>query len=188
LRILVSSTVDGWNILGWEAALAWGKIMELEALCKRLREDAQKLREEKATLEAMVESRDELIMEIARETGLDRMGEGAKDEEEDEDADDGGVAAAPPGPTPPGVAAKEVIMEEEPMEMVPEQEAPMANEVILADVEPKMLQPCRYHTLLRDYEESPPRTMDDLDYLDDDPNEGCSDMDEWFCENGSNED
>jgi hypothetical protein len=32
------------------------KIMELEVLCKRLREDAQKLKEEKATLEGMIES------------------------------------------------------------------------------------------------------------------------------------
>jgi hypothetical protein len=31
------------------------------------------LEEEKATLEGMVESRDELLMEIARETELDRM-------------------------------------------------------------------------------------------------------------------
>jgi hypothetical protein len=50
-------------------------IIELEALCKRLREDAQKLREEKATLEGMVESRDELLMEMAEEYGLNRMGE-----------------------------------------------------------------------------------------------------------------
>jgi hypothetical protein len=34
------------------------KIIELEALCKRLREDAQKLKEEKATLERIVESHD----------------------------------------------------------------------------------------------------------------------------------
>jgi hypothetical protein len=34
-----------------------------------------KVDEEKATLEGMVKSHDELIMEIARETGLDRMGE-----------------------------------------------------------------------------------------------------------------
>jgi hypothetical protein len=47
------------------------------------------LEEEKATLEGMVESRDELLMEIARETGLDRMGEDDNDEEEDEDANDG---------------------------------------------------------------------------------------------------
>jgi hypothetical protein len=32
------------------------KIIELEALCKKLREDAQKLKLEKATLEGMVES------------------------------------------------------------------------------------------------------------------------------------
>jgi hypothetical protein len=70
------------------------------ALCKRLREDTHKLREEKATLEGMVESHDELIMEITRETELDRMGEDGEDEEEDEDADDGGHATVPPVPTP----------------------------------------------------------------------------------------
>jgi DNA-binding transcriptional MerR regulator len=43
------------------------KITELEALHKKLREDTQRLEEEKATLEGMVESRDELLMEIARE-------------------------------------------------------------------------------------------------------------------------
>jgi hypothetical protein len=32
------------------------KIIELEALCKKLREDTQRLEEEKATLEGMVES------------------------------------------------------------------------------------------------------------------------------------
>jgi hypothetical protein len=67
----------------------------LEALCKKLRVDTHRLEEQKTTLKGMVESRDELIMEIARETGLDRMGEDANDEEEDEDADDGGDATAP---------------------------------------------------------------------------------------------
>jgi hypothetical protein len=38
------------------------KIMELEALCKKLREDTQTLEEEKATLEGMIESHDELLM------------------------------------------------------------------------------------------------------------------------------
>jgi hypothetical protein len=56
--------------------------------------------EEKATLEGMVESRDELLMEIAKETGLDRMGED-EEEEEEEDADNGGYAAAPPAAAPP---------------------------------------------------------------------------------------
>jgi peptidoglycan hydrolase CwlO-like protein len=46
------------------------KITELEALCKRLREDAQKLKEEKTTLEGMIQSHDELIMEMAKEYGL----------------------------------------------------------------------------------------------------------------------
>jgi hypothetical protein len=40
---------------------------------------------------------------------------------------------------------------------------------------------------MRDYEESPPRMKDDLDDLDADPNEGRSDMDEWFPEDGSND-
>jgi DnaJ-domain-containing protein 1 len=52
------------------------------------------LEEEKATLEEMVKSHDELLMEIARETGLDRMGED-EEEEEEEDADDGGDVATP---------------------------------------------------------------------------------------------
>jgi hypothetical protein len=64
------------------------------------------------------------------------------------------------------------------MEMVPKQEAPVVHEVILVDVELEMLQPHLYHTLMRDYEGSPPRMIDDLDDLDDDPNEGRSGMDE----------
>jgi hypothetical protein len=45
---------------------------------------------------------------------------------------------------------------------------------------------------MMDYEESPPRMvkgphgLDDLDDLDD-PTEACSDMDEWFPEDGSND-
>jgi phage portal protein BeeE len=69
--------------------------MELEVLCKKLREDTQRLVEEKATLEGMAESRNELITEIAKETGLDPMGEDAEDEEEDEDANDREDAATP---------------------------------------------------------------------------------------------
>jgi hypothetical protein len=153
-------------------------IMELETLCKKLREDAQKLKKEKATLEGMVKSHDELIMEIIREIGLDRMGEDAEDGDKDEDGNDGGDATAPPA------AAPEEIIEEGHVEMVPEQEAPVAHEVILADAEPEMPQPRIYHALVRDYEESPLRMMDDLDDLDD-PNEGHSDMDEWFPEDGS---
>jgi hypothetical protein len=40
------------------------------------------LEEEQATLEGMVESCDDLLMEIARKTGLDCMGEDDEDEEE----------------------------------------------------------------------------------------------------------
>jgi hypothetical protein len=103
-----------------------------------LREDTQRLEEEKATLEEVVESHDELLMEIARESRLDRMGEDAEDEEEDEDADDGENAAAPPIVVPPTAVPEEVVEEEDPVEMVAEQEAPLAHEVILADVDPEM--------------------------------------------------
>jgi hypothetical protein len=41
---------------------------------------------------------------------------------------------------PPAVAApKEVIEGEDPMEVVPEQEAPVVHEVMLADAKPKLL-------------------------------------------------
>jgi hypothetical protein len=135
----------------------------------------------------MIESPDELIMEIAKETRLDHMGEDAEYEEEDEDADDKGDAATPPIHAPHATAPEEMVEEEGPVGLVPEQEAPMVHEVILADAEPKMPQPHLYHTLIRDYQESLPRMVDDLDDLDDGPNEGHSDMDEWFPEDGSND-
>jgi hypothetical protein len=47
----------------------------------------------------MVKSRDELLMEIAREMGLDRMDEGEGGEEEE--TDDKGDVAAPPAAAPP---------------------------------------------------------------------------------------
>jgi hypothetical protein len=52
------------NLLGEHEVESSQKITELEALCKRLREDAQKLREEKTTLEGMIQSHDELILEM----------------------------------------------------------------------------------------------------------------------------
>jgi hypothetical protein len=90
----------------------------------------------------------------------------------------------------------EIIEEDAPMEMVPEQEAPMAPEVILADAEPEPPQPCLFNMIMRDYEKSPPRmengsheldNLDDMYDLDDDPNEGRSGMDEWFPKDGSND-
>jgi hypothetical protein len=158
------------------------KITELEALCKKLREDTQRLEEEKATLEGMVESRDELLMEIARETGQDRMAEDEDDEDEEEDANDGGDAATPPAATPPPpappTATPEEINEEGHVEVIPEQEVMMPHEVIPANVKPKMPQLQLYHALMRDYEENPLRLEDDFDDLDDDPSEDHSNMDE----------
>jgi hypothetical protein len=170
------------------------KITELEALCKRLREDAEKLREEKIALDGMILSRDELIMEMAEEYGLNRMGENDDNEDEDEDDDDEGNVVTPPVPTL--AAVPEEIIEEAPVEMVPEQEALVAYEVILAYAEPEPPQPCLFNMTMRDYEESPPRMendlhelddLDDLYDLNDDPKEGRSDMDEWFPEDGSND-
>jgi hypothetical protein len=127
------------KLLGEHEEESRQKITELEVLCKRLREDAQKLREERATLEGMINSHDELLLEMAKEYGLNCMGE--NNEEEDEDDDDEGNTTAPPAPVPPAAAPEEIIKEEAPVEMVPEQEALMVHEVILADAEPELLQP-----------------------------------------------
>jgi DnaJ-domain-containing protein 1 len=138
------------------------------------------LEEEKTTLEGMVKSHNELLMEIARETGLDRMGE--DEEEEEEDADDGGDATAPPAtapppPTPPA-AVPEEINEEGPMEAIPEQEFLMPHDVVMAEAEPEIPQLRLYHALMRDYEENPLRLEDDFDDLDDYPSGGRFDVDE----------
>jgi hypothetical protein len=101
------------NLLGEHEEESSHKIIELEALCKSLREDAQKLREEKTTLEGMIQSRDEMIMEMAEEYGLNRLGE--NDDDEDVDDDDEGNAVAPPVPA---VVPEEIIEEEAPVRMV----------------------------------------------------------------------
>jgi hypothetical protein len=126
------------NLLGEHEEESSQKITELEALCKRLSEDAQKLRLEKTTLEGMIQSRDELILEMAEEYGLNLMEE--NDDDEDEYDDDEGNAVASPAPT---AVPKEIIEEEAPVE-------------------------------------NGPQELDDLGDLDDDPNEGRFDMDEWF--------
>jgi hypothetical protein len=87
-----------------------------------LREDVEKLRGEKTTLEGMIQSHDKQIMEIAEEYGLNRMGEN----DDDEDDDNEGNAVAPLTPTPV-IVPEEIIKEEAPVEMVPEQEAPVAH-------------------------------------------------------------
>jgi hypothetical protein len=137
------------NLLGEHDVESSQKIIEQEALCKRLREDAQKLREEKTTLEGMIQSCDELILEMAEEYGLNCKGE--NDDDEDEDDDDEGNAVAPPAPVPAAVP-EEIVEEEDPMENGPQE---------LDD-------------------------LDDLGDLDEDPNEGRSDVDEWFPQDGSN--
>jgi hypothetical protein len=108
------------------------------------------LEEGKATLEGMVESHNDMLTEITRDTGLDHMGEDDEDEEEEEDVDDGEGATAPhatvPPPPAPPVAALEEIDDEGPVEMIPEQEAPVPHEVILADVIAPSL-PCTHEGL-----------------------------------------
>jgi hypothetical protein len=137
------------NMLGEHEEESSQRIIELDALCKRLREDSQKLNEEKTTLEVMIQSHDELIMEMAEGFGLNYMGE--NDDDGDEDEDDEGNAVAPPTLAP--VAVPEEIIEEAPVENGPQE---------LDD-------------------------LDNLDDLNDNPNEGRFDMDEWFPQDGSND-
>jgi hypothetical protein len=80
----------------------------------RLREDAQKLSEEKTTLEGMIQSRDELIMEMAEEYGLNRMGE--NDDDGDENDNNEGNAVAPPASA---TVPEEIVEEEAPVENGP---------------------------------------------------------------------
>jgi hypothetical protein len=115
------------NLLGEHEEESSQKITELEAICKRLREDAQKLR-----------------VEMAEEYGLNRMGEN--------DDDDEGNAVAPPAPTPAAVP-EEIVEEEDPVENGPHE---------LDD-------------------------LDDLGGLNEDPNEGHSNMEEWLPQDGSND-
>jgi hypothetical protein len=156
------------KLLGEHGEESSRKITELEALCQRLRDDTQRLEEEKATLEEMVESRDELLVDITRETGLDRMDEDEEGEEEETD-DEGDVAAPPAAASPPlaplAVVPKE-IHEEGPMETIPKQEDLMPHEVATTEVESETPQHHLYHALMRDYEEDPVRLEDDFDDLD----------------------
>jgi hypothetical protein len=132
----------------------------------------------------MIKSYDELLMEMAEEYGLNRMGEN--------DGDDEGNAVTPLVPTPPVAVPEEIIEEESPVEMVPEQEAPVVHEVILADAEPELLQPRLFNMIMRDYEENlsrmvnGPHELDDLDDLDD-PTEAGYDVDGWYPEDRSND-
>jgi hypothetical protein len=115
-----------------------------------LREDVQKLREDKTTLEGMIQSHDELILEMAEDYGLNRMGE--NDDDEDENTDDEGNTIAPPAPAPT-VVLEEIVKDEDPVENCPHE--------------------------LDDF--------DDLGDLDEDPNEGHSDVEELFPQDGSND-
>jgi hypothetical protein len=97
------------NLLGEHEEESSQNITELEALCKRLREDAQRPREERTTLEGMIQSRDELILEMAEEYELNRIGENNDDE---------GNAVAPPAPAPAAMP-EEIVEEEDPVENGP---------------------------------------------------------------------
>jgi hypothetical protein len=106
------------NLLGEHEEESSQKITELEVICKRMRDDAQRLREERTTLERMIQSRDELILEMAKEYGLNCMGE--NDDDEDENDDDEGNVVTPPAPVPAAVP-EEIIEEEDPVENGPQE-------------------------------------------------------------------
>jgi hypothetical protein len=63
----LNEAVKEVKLLGGHEEESSQKITELEAQCKRLREDAEKLREEKTSLEGMIQSHDELTMEMDEE-------------------------------------------------------------------------------------------------------------------------
>jgi hypothetical protein len=63
----LNEVVGEVNLLGEHEEESSQKITELEALCKRLREDAQSLKEERTTLEGMIQSHDELTQPHGRE-------------------------------------------------------------------------------------------------------------------------
>jgi hypothetical protein len=56
----------------------------------------------------------------------------------------------------------------------------------LTDAEPELPQPRLFNVLVKVYEESPLRMMDDLDDLDD-PTGANYDVKEWFPTDGSND-
>jgi hypothetical protein len=98
----------------------------------------------------MIQSHDELILEMAEEYGLNCMGE--NNDDDDEDDDDEGNTVRPSAPVPAAVLV-EIVEEEDPVENGPQE---------LDD-------------------------LGDLGDLDEDPNEGHSDVDEWFPQDGSND-
>jgi hypothetical protein len=171
------------------------KITELEALCKQKEGVTKKLKEEKAKLEGMIQSRDELIMEMADEYRLNCMGENNDDEDDEEDDDnDGGDTTAPtvvepiPVAVPPTAITKVIIVEEEknPVEMVLEQDSPEELEIIAPEAELEPPQPRLYTVLTRDYVESSSTMMDDLDDFDD-LTVADYNVNKWFPEDGSND-
>jgi predicted NUDIX family phosphoesterase len=80
-----------------------------------LREDAHKLRQEKTTLEGMVQSHDELILEMAEEYGLKRM----RENDDDEDDDNKGNTIVPPrlAAMPEEIVEEEALVENGPQEL-----------------------------------------------------------------------
>jgi hypothetical protein len=60
---------------------------------------------------------------------------------------------------------------------------PVVYAIIALELELEPLQPHLFNVLVRDYEESPMRMMDDLD----DPTEANYDVNEWFPKDGSND-
>jgi chromosome segregation ATPase len=111
----LDEAIKDFNLLGEHEEQSSQKITELEALCKRLREDAHKLRQEKTTLEGMVQSHDELILEMAEEYGLKRM----RENDDDEDDDNKGNTIVPPrlAAMPEEIVEEEALVENGPQEL-----------------------------------------------------------------------
>jgi hypothetical protein len=124
----------------------------LECLNREHEEAIMKLKHENTTMELEIQSCNEIVLEMAAEMGLDRMGE-------DDDDDDKGDAAEPAAATPEVVAEEE----EDPEMLILEQESPKKLEIILSDEEPEPLLSHLWTMLMSDHEESLSRVHDDLD-------------------------
>jgi hypothetical protein len=89
----------------------------LEVLCKSLREDAQKLKEEKTSLEGMIQSYDKLIIEMAEEYGLNYMGENDDDEDDDNEGNTVAPLALAPAAVPEEIVEEKALVENGPHEL-----------------------------------------------------------------------
>jgi hypothetical protein len=85
LNELLDKAMEEIRQFGDQRKEASWRIVELESLCKQHEEVIMKLKKENMSLELGIQSRNELVMEMAAEIGLDWMGENDNKEEDDDE-------------------------------------------------------------------------------------------------------